>query len=549
MPRDFDQSAHDLFGPVRPRAGDAVIHIEYGLGLFEGIETVEVDGQAHEVARLAYAGGDTVMVPQAEFGSLWRYGRAIGVTFDTLKGSNWATRRDAALAEVESVAGAVVEAATARRNRTGAPLTPDAARYDAVCAGFGHTPTPSQAAAFSAVAEDLSSERAMDRILLGDVGFGKTEVILRAAAHAALAGQQVAIAVPTTVLCRQHVETLGARLAEAGLVLREYSTNVSTAERRETRKGLADGTVDIVVGTHGLTAKGVRFDRLGLVVIDEEHKFGARRKATLMRLCEGRNRLVTTATPIPKVLTAAEVGLLDLSVLSDAPKGRKPVETRVIPFDTADIVRALQTERGAGGRSYVICPRIRDIDRVRALLAADCPDLTVAVAHGRMKNAEVDAAMTAFAGGGADILLATALVENGLDIAAANTMVVLDADRFGLTQLHQLRGRIGRGERQAHMLICQPEGGPKGREPGDAAMERLALLADVSHPGAGFDIALADRNRRGGGDLLGEDQSGHLSALGPGYYRHLLRTAIMERRVADVAGPVAGERRSRPRAA
>lgn len=547
MPRDFDQSAHDLFGPVRPQPGDAVIHIDYGIGLFEGVERIEVDGQAHEVARIAYADGDHVMVPQAEFGSLWRYGRAIGVMPDTLKGSNWAARRDAALAEVDTIAGQVVEAATARRARTGTPLIPDTARFDAVCAGFGHTPTPGQAAAFSAVAEDLSSERAMDRILLGDVGFGKTEVILRAAAHAALSGQQVAIAVPTTVLCRQHVETLGARLAQAGLILREYSTNIPAAERRATREGLADGSVDIVVGTHGLTAKGVRFDRLGLVIIDEEHKFGARRKATLMRLCEGHNRLVTTATPIPRMLTAAEVGLLDLSVLSDPPRGRKPVETRVIPFDAADIVRALHTEHEAGGRSYVICPRIADIDRVRTLLTEECPDLTITVAHGRMKNAEVDAAMTAFAGGGADILLATALVENGLDIAAANTMVVLDADRFGLTQLHQLRGRIGRGERQAHMLICHPEG---GREPSETAMARLAVLEDASQPGAGFDIALADRNRRGGGDLLGEDQSGHLSALGPGYYRHLLRNAIMQRRVKDVAaGSPSRKRKSRAEAA
>ncbi len=521
MPRDFGSVAADPFGPVRPEPGDAVVHPDYGIGRFEGMERIEADGTTHEMARLTYADGDSVMVPGEEFGTVWRYGRDIGVRYDVLKGSDWPERRVAIHREVEAVAEALIEKAAARRARRAEPMTPDRDAFARLCDGFAHMPTPGQATAFSAVAEDLGSGRAMDRILLGDVGTGKTEVILRAAAFAALSGRQVAIAVPTTVLCRQHARTLAARLDAVGLTVRDYSSNASDAERRAIRKGLADGSVDVVVGTHGLTAKAVRFADLGLVVIDEEHKFGARRKAALNRMGEGVNRLVTTATPIPRMLTAAETGLLDLSILPAPPARRKPVETRVGPLDEGAMARLLAEEIDAGGRAYVICPRIADMDAARAMLS---PDLRVAVAHGKMKADAVDAAMTAFASGEADVLLATALVENGLDITQANAMVVLDAERFGLTQLHQLRGRIGRGERQARMLVCH------GADPGEEAQARLALLAETDRLGSGFDIAMADRNRRGAGDILGEDQSGHLSAVGPGFYRHLLREALSTRR-------------------
>ena len=413
--------------------------------------------------------------------------------------------------------------------------------------GSLYAPTADQTAAIAAVLADLASGHPMDRLLCGDVGFGKTEVALRAATAVALTGGQVAVAGPTTVLVRQHLETFRRRLAPLRIRVAALSRLTPADEARQVRAGLADGGIGVVIGTQMLAGKDVRFAGLGLVVIDEEHRFGLRQKAMLRRLRQGKvgqrkmrqgkagvgvHALTLTATPIPRTLQGALGGLQDLSVLATPPAQRQPVRTVAMAFDPAVACSALARERRRGGQSFVVCPRIEDIAPVAALLRVLLPGLRIIEAHGGLPPDTLDRALLDFAGGVGEVLLATNIVEAGLDIPRANTMLVWHADRFGLAQLHQLRGRVGRGRvRGLVWLFTDPD-----RKPTPAAMRRLRTLETLDRPGSGFAIAARDLDLRGAGDLLGEDQAGHLRLIGLELYQRLLSRALRTAEGRPLAG-------------
>ncbi|MBW3560669.1 MAG: DEAD/DEAH box helicase, partial [Proteobacteria bacterium] len=413
--------------------------------------------------------------------------------------------------------------------RTEAPrLAPPAAAYERFVARFPFTETPDQARAIREVLSDLSSGRPMDRLVVGDVGFGKTEVALRAAAAAALSGKQVAVVAPTTVLARQHVNTFIRRFADLGVEVAHLSRLVTPAEAKSVKAGLADGGVRVVVGTHALATDSVEFANLGLLIIDEEQRFGAGHKHRLRSLGQGVHVLTLTATPIPRTLKTALVGLQDLSTILTAPSRRRPIRTFSVPYDAAAVRTALLREKRRGGQSFVVVPRIEDIEPTAAELTALAPDLNLRVAYGKMPAKDVDTTMVDFAEGRGDVLLATSIIESGLDVPRANTMVLRRADLFGLAQLHQLRGRVGRGRAQGVCYLMTEA----GYEISEATAKRLGTLEAFDRLGAGMAISAADLDLRGGGDLLGDEQAGHVKLIGLSLYQQILAAALKTARGA-----------------
>ncbi|GJD36158.1 DEAD/DEAH box helicase [Methylobacterium aerolatum] len=514
-------------GEVELRPGDVAVDRDRGLCLFEGLESLparEAEGPT-EALRLRFADDAVLMVPVEQAERIWRYGsEPEAVTLDKLDGGTWARRRLEAEATLARTARTLLATAKARREAGAAKIVPPAREIERFAAGFGFPPTPDQAQAVEAIMADLASGEPMDRLVCGDVGFGKTEVALRALAAAVFAGRQAVLIAPTTVLARQHATTLQRRFARFGIEVGHLSRLVSPQEAKRVKKGLADGTLRLAVGTHALACKGVAYADLGLTVIDEEQRFGAKMKADLRRLADGGHVLTLTATPIPRTLQSALVGLQSLSVLATPPALRQPVRTVVTDVEDETIREALIREQRRGGQSFVVCPRIEDIEPLRARLKRLVPKLDVVVAHGGLKAAAMDEAMVGFADGAGDVLLATAIIESGLDVPRANTMLIWDAARFGLAQLHQLRGRVGRGQRRgAVYLLSEPDAPPSA-----AAMQRLRALEAMDRLGAGFAISARDLDLRGAGDLVGEDQAGHAKLVGLGLYRHLLELAILQ---------------------
>jgi transcription-repair coupling factor (superfamily II helicase) len=513
------------------RIGDVVVHEDHGVALVAGLEPAPAaDNDASEMIALEYAGGARRLVAIDDADRLWRYGAdPDAVTLDKLDGSSWQKRRgdiDAAIAE--SAKG--LAALAAARAKLEAPiLAPDPAAYEKFANGFPFNETADQARAIGAVRDDLASGKPMDRLIVGDVGYGKTEVALRAAAFAALAGHQVVIAAPTTVLVRQHLESFRRRFKKSGITVAGLSRLSSSAEKKATKAGLADGSIQIVIGTGAVMAKGVSYAKLGLVVIDEEQRFGAADKARLRG--SGEVHLLTlSATPIPRTLQMALVGLQQVSIIATPPARRQPIRTSLDHYDDGRIRTALQREKGRGGQSFVVVPRIEDMASIGEKLRRLAPDLELVEAHGKMPAADIDEVMVAFAEGRGDILLATNIIEAGLDVPRANTMIVWRADRFGLAQLHQLRGRVGRGNRRGQvMLLTEKESGI-----GERTLKRLRTLATFDRLGAGFDISAQDLDMRGAGDLLGETQAGHTKLIGIDLYQHLLGGALRQARGEDV---------------
>ncbi|NDW05662.1 DEAD/DEAH box helicase [Jiella pacifica] len=506
------------------RIGEPVIHRDHGLGLLEGIEEIALpEGATHDALRLRYEGGATLMVPVTEIEALWSYGGDAGaVTLDRLKGERWAKRRARLDEAIRTTAEKLVEAVRERHARKAPKLVPETVRFERFAARFAHVLTPGQADAIDAVLADLSSGRRMDRLICADVGYGKTEVALRAAAATVFAGKQVAFVAPTTVLVRQHLRTLIRRFAGTGIAVAELSRMVKPADARAVKEGLKSGAVRIVVGTHAVAAKDVGFADLGLVVLDEEQHFGARVKSRLKSLAETAHVLTLTATPIPRTLQASLVGLQDLSVIETPPVARQSVRTAVAAFDEAAVQSALRREKLRGGQSFVVCPRIEDLAPMAERLRALAPELELVTAHGEMCAGDIDAVMLGFADGEGDVLLATNIIESGLDVPNANTMIVWHADYFGLAQLHQLRGRVGRGARRGTvLLLTDPE-----QAVGEEAQQRLSAIEKLHQIGAGFDISGRDLDLRGAGDLLGEEQAGHIRLIGISLYRHLLDRAV-----------------------
>ncbi len=500
------------------RIGDVVVHEDFGIGVIAGLEPV-AEGDA---IVLEYAKGGRHLVPVTEADRIWRYGAdADAVTLDALDGSSWQKRRGAIDAAIAESARDLAALAATRDARTTEPIVPDASVYERFASGFAFTETPDQARAIAAVRHDLASGKPMDRLVVGDVGYGKTEVALRAAALVALAGRQVAIAAPTTVLVRQHLEVFKRRFEATGVEVAGLSRLSSPAERKRVKAGLADGSIGVVVGTGAVSGKGVDYADLALVVIDEEQRFGTADKAKLHALGAG-HVLTLSATPIPRTLQSAMVGLQAISVIATPPARRQPIRTSVSVFDDATIRTALLRERGRGGQSFVVVPRIEDMAPLAETLARLVPELGIVSAHGKMPATELDDAMVAFANGRGDVLLATNIIEAGLDVPRANTMIVHHADRFGLSQLHQLRGRVGRSGRRGQVLLTTEAGATIA----DATLKRLRTLQAFDRLGAGFAISARDLDLRGAGDLVGEAQAGHMKLIGTDLYQHLMAHAL-----------------------
>lgn len=519
------------FTDMQFQIGDAIIHVDHGLGLLAGTETISAgDGELSDTVRLTYAGDTTLMIPATDMGRVWRYGRmSEKLQLDKLKSDAWTMKLAAIEAETRETADRLGKLVKAREAVKLEPLVPPGREYERFVARFPFSETPDQLRAIGDVLEDLASGHPMDRLVCGDVGFGKTEVALRAAAAAALSGKQVAVIAPTTVLARQHMRSFEGRFSGFGIQVAHLSRLVTASEARAVKKGLADGSVRIVIGTHALAAKGVTFKDLGLVIIDEEQRFGAAHKSKLRAMTSRGHVLTLTATPIPRTLQSALVGLQKLSIIATPPARRQPIRTFLTEFDPATARQALMRERRRRGQSFVVCSRVEDIEPMREQLAEIVPELRVLVAHGQMPPTETDDVMVRFADGEGDILLATNIIESGLDVPRANTMLVWRADRFGLSQLHQLRGRVGRGRiRGTTYLLTEP-----GQELPKATEKRLRTLEALDRLGAGFAISAQDLDQRGAGALLGEEQAGHIKLIGADFYQHLLERSLRGENPAD----------------
>ncbi len=503
--------------------GDLVVHADHGIGRFDGLITLEIAGAPHDCLRLIYQGGDRLFVPVENLDVLSRYGSTDGtVPLDKLGGLGWQTRKAKVKQRIREIAGELIEIAARRAMRKGMPLTPPSGLYEEFAARFPYDETEDQDQAIGAVLDDLASGQPMDRLLCGDVGFGKTEVALRAAFVAAMAGRQVAILAPTTLLVRQHFQLLRERFAGLPLRIEQISRFVPAKQAAEIKKGLASGDVDIVVGTHALLSPKVQFKDLGLVVIDEEQHFGVAHKERLKQLRAEVHVLTMTATPIPRTLQMALGGLKELSIIATPPVDRLAVRAFVLPADPVVIREAILREHYRGGQTFYVCPRIEDQPKLAEQLRQLVPEVKLAVANGRMPARQLEEVMTAFYDRQLELLVTTNIIESGLDIPTANTLIVHRAERFGLSQLYQLRGRIGRGKVRGYAYFTLP---PK-QALREAAERRLQVIQGLDQLGAGFQLASHDLDIRGAGNLLGEEQSGHVREVGFELYNHLLEEAV-----------------------
>ncbi|BBB09478.1 transcription-repair coupling factor [Sphingopyxis sp. EG6] len=503
--------------------GDLVVHLDHGIGRYEGLTSIPVGSSPHDCVALTYAGGDKLYVPVENLDVLSRYGgESDGVALDRLGGEAWQRRKARMKERIREIAGELLATAAQRALRSGEVLAQDAA-YPAFADRFPYQETDDQDRAIGDVLADMASGKPMDRLVCGDVGFGKTEVALRAAFVAAMAGVQVAVVVPTTLLARQHFTNFVERFKGFPVNIGRLSRLVLAGEAQKTRDGLASGQVDIVVGTHAVIAKSVEFKNLGLVIVDEEQRFGVVHKERLKQLKTDVHVLTLTATPIPRTLQMAMSGLRELSVIQTPPVDRLAVRTYVAPWDAVVLREALLREHDRGGQSFFVVPRIKDLPDIEEFLRNRVPEIKYVVAHGQMTPTEVEDRMSAFYDRKYDVLLSTTIVESGLDIPSANTLIIHRADRFGLAQLYQLRGRVGRGKTRAYAYLTTPEHGAIT----DTAEKRLKLLGDLDTLGAGFQLASHDLDIRGAGNLVGDEQSGHIREVGFELYQSMLEEAIL----------------------
>ncbi len=495
-----------------------------------GLATIEAAGEPHDCLEVHYAGGDKLYLPVENIEMLTRYGSdESGVQLDRLGGVAWQTRKARLKQRIRDMAEKLIKVAALRELRQAPVLNPPDGVYDEFSARFPYEETDDQEASIGAVLGDLASGRPMDRLICGDVGFGKTEVALRASLIAVLAGKQVAVVVPTTLLARQHFHTFTERFRGFPVKIAQASRLVSPKERAEVKKGLQSGDIDIVIGTHALLAKGIEFADLGLLIVDEEQHFGVQHKERLKQLREDVHVLTLTATPIPRTLQLALSGVREMSLISTPPVDRLAVRTYVMPFDPVILREALLRERFRGGQTFFVVPRIADLDDAAAFLKEHAPELKVARAHGQMGSRELDQVMNAFYDRQYDVLLSTSIVESGLDIPSANTLIVYRADMFGLAQLYQLRGRVGRSKIRAYAYITIPADARLT----PAAEKRLKVLQSLDALGAGFVLASHDLDIRGAGNLLGEEQSGHIREVGYELYQSMLEEAVAALRGGD----------------
>jgi len=503
--------------------GDLVVHADHGIGRFVGLTTIEAAGEPHDCLELHYQGGDKLYLPVENIELLSRYGSdESGVILDKLGGVAWQSRKAKLKQRIRDMAEKLIKVAAMRELRRAPVLSPPDGTYDEFSARFPYEETEDQVTSINAVLDDLASGRPMDRLICGDVGFGKTEVALRASLIAVLAGKQVAVVVPTTLLARQHFHTFTERFRGFPVKIAQASRLVAGKELSAVKKGLKDGDIDIVIGTHALLGKAIQFADLGLLIVDEEQHFGVKHKERLKELREDVHVLTLTATPIPRTLQLALSGVREMSLIATPPVDRLAVRTYVAPFDPMTLREALLRERFRGGQTFFVVPRISDLDEAAAFLQEHAPELKVARAHGQMPSSELDQVMNAFYDRQYDVLLSTTIVESGLDIPSANTLIVYRADRFGLAQLYQLRGRVGRSKIRAYAYFTIPA----DMRITPTAEKRLKVLQSLDTLGAGFILASHDLDIRGAGNLLGEEQSGHIREVGYELYQSMLEEAV-----------------------
>ena len=505
--------------------GDLVVHAEHGIGRYVGLTSIKVGNAPHDCVALEYAGSSKLYVPVENIDVLTRYGNeSDGVPLDRLGGEAWQRRKSRMKERIRAIAGELIKTAALRATRPGALVEADSS-YPAFVDRFPYDETDDQDRAIDEVIDDLAAGRPMDRLVCGDVGFGKTEVAMRAAFVTAMSGMQVALVGPTTLLTRQHYTNFIERFHGFPINIGRLSRLVPAGEAKATREGLEKGTIDIVIGTHAILGKSVKFKKLGLVIVDEEQHFGVTHKERLKALKSDVHVLTLTATPIPRTLQMAMSGLRELSVIQTPPVDRLAIRTYVTPWDPVVVREALLREHYRGGQSFFVVPRIADIPAIEDYLRDEVPEVKMVVAHGQMSPTQVEERMSAFYDRKYDVLLSTSIVESGLDIPSANTLIVHRADRFGLAQLYQLRGRVGRSKTRAYAYLTTPD-----RIMTEGATKRLQVLVNLDSLGAGFQLASHDLDIRGAGNLLGDEQSGHIKEVGFELYQSMLEDAILEQK-------------------
>jgi transcription-repair coupling factor (superfamily II helicase) len=512
-------------------AGDLVVHMEHGIGRYIGLSAIAVGDSPHDCVCLEYHGGDKLYIPVENLDVLSRYGSETdGAVLDKLGGEAWQRRKAKMRERILEIAGQLMQTAALRALRESDVLASDPASFGPFVDRFPWAETDDQERAIDDVLGDMASGKPMDRLVCGDVGFGKTEVALRAAFVAAMAGKQVAVIAPTTLLARQHYTNFAERFAGFPVNVGRLSRLVPAKEAAATKEGLANGTMDVVIGTHALLSKSLEFKRLGLVVVDEEQRFGVTHKEKLKELKADVHVLTLTATPIPRTLQMALSGLRELSTIQTPPVDRLAVRTYVMPWDDVTMREALMREHQRGGQSFIVVPRIADMPELEDWLRLNVPEIRYVSAHGQMSPTEVEDRMGAFYEKRYEVLLSTTIVESGLDIPSANTIVLHRADRFGLAQLYQLRGRVGRGKLRAYAYLTYPE----NQALSEVAEKRLKVLSDLDSLGAGFQLASHDLDIRGAGNLLGDEQSGHVREVGFELYQSMLEDAILAAKAGEL---------------
>ena len=518
--------------------GDLVVHVEHGIGQFDGLQTIEVGGAPHDCLGLLYADGNKLFLPVENIEIISRYGsNEAGAPRDRLGAASWQSRKAQLKVRIRDMAGKLIKVAAARTLRPGIRISASDGLYEEFCARFPYTETEDQSRAITETMADLDSGHSVDRLICGDVGFGKTEVALRAAFAAVLESKQVAFVVPTTLLCRQHYLNFRERLNGFPVRIEQVSRLVAGKRVKEIKQELADGAVDIVVGTHALLAKDVRFRDLGLLVVDEEQHFGVAHKERLKQFKADVHVLTLSATPIPRTLQLALTGIREMSFIATPPIDRLAVRTFVMPHDPVVIREAILRERFRGGQTFYVCPRVADLFKLEEPLKALVPEVKITVAHGRMAAKSLEATISQFYDRAFDVLLSTNIIEAGLDLPTVNTIVIHRADMFGLSQLYQLRGRVGRSKIRAYAYLTLP---PKQKLTATAS-KRLEVMQSLDTLGAGFSLASHDLEIRGAGNLLGEEQSGHIREVGIELYRQMLEEAVAEARGLGGIGDDVGE--------
>ncbi|HEY8246273.1 MAG TPA: transcription-repair coupling factor [Hyphomicrobium sp.] len=533
-PRRKQRSAIDVLTEATSLSvGDLVVHADHGIGRFSGLKTITVLGAPHDCLELHYAGGDKLFLPVENIELLSRYGAdESDAQLDKLGGVAWQSRKARLKKRLREIASELIKIAALRQLKEAPSVAAPEGAYDEFVARFPYEETEDQDTSIEAVLGDLSAGRPMDRLVCGDVGFGKTEVALRAAFVSAMNGLQVAVVVPTTLLSRQHFKTFSERFKGLPVRIAQASRLVGSKELVEVKEGVKNGSIDIVVGTHALLGKSIEFKRLGLLVIDEEQHFGVTHKERLKKMREDVHVLTLSATPIPRTLQLALTGVRELSLITTPPMDRLAVRTYISPFDPMIVRDALRRERYRGGQSFYVAPRISDLDEIADFLRDAVPELTFARATGQLAPSELEDVMTAFYDGKYDVLLSTAIVESGLDLPNANTLIVHRAEMFGLAQLYQLRGRVGRAKARAYAYFTIPV----AKALSEAADKRLKVLQSLDTLGAGFSLASHDLDIRGAGNLLGEEQSGHIREVGFELYQSMLEEAVASMKGGDLEG-------------